>query len=340
MLKFSGKKFIFIIVIYCVVNTVAADQKVDNHSNSSLLSRTLLLDAASREGTSILVGERGIVFSSKENSPWQIAQLPVSATLTAVYLHDRNLGWAVGHDAVIFRTENGGEDWQEMYSAPDDEIPLLDVWFNDENFGIAIGGYGLYLKTTNGGDSWIPQAMHVISMEDQNENTENQDDLTESYDLHLNAIAQSASGRIYIVAEAGRIYRSDDLGQTWLDLPSPYIGSFFGILPLQDETVLVFGLRGHLYRSEDAGVSWTEVQTNTREMLTNGLRLDDGRIVIVGMGGTILSSHDQGRTFTRREFGHRNSYSAVIENSDSELIITGDHGVETYTMQELGTANE
>ncbi|NIN72690.1 MAG: sialidase, partial [Gemmatimonadetes bacterium] len=49
----------------------------------------------------------------------------------------------------------------------------------------------------------------------------------------------------------------------WTTLPSPYEGSFFGTLPLEGDSLLLFGLRGHLFRSDDAGESWEEIPTGT-----------------------------------------------------------------------------
>ena len=52
---------------------------------------------------------------------------------------------------------------------------------------------------------------------------------------HLNAIAGGGNGVLYVAAEAGRLYRSADGGHHWSQLPSPYEGSFFGILPLDGD---------------------------------------------------------------------------------------------------------
>ena len=62
-------------------------------------------------------------------------------------------------------------------------------------------------------------------------------EIMEGSDYHLNHIARSGTGRLYIAAEAGTIYRSDDDGQTWISLPSPYHGSFFGTLPLENDSL-------------------------------------------------------------------------------------------------------
>jgi len=47
-------------------------------------------------------------------------------------------------------------------------------------------------------------------------------------DYHLNRIV-GVGNRLYIAAEGGQLYRSDDRGASWRVLPSPYEGSFFGL---------------------------------------------------------------------------------------------------------------
>ena len=112
-----------------------------------------------------------------------------------------------------------------------------------------------------------------------------------------------------------------------MPLAPPYIGSFFGILPVTGDTVLVFGLRGHLFRSENAGISWQEIETPTQEMLTNGIMLTDGDIYITGLGGTILKSSDKGQSFVLQEQGHRDGFTAIIQDPEGELITVGEKGV-------------
>ena len=110
-------------------------------------------------------------------------------------------------------------------------------------------------------------------------------------------------------------------------MPSPYIGSFFGVLPLEGDTVLVYGLRGHLFRSEDAGNSWQEIKTPTQEMLTNAILKSDGEIYITGLGGTLLKSIDDGLSFSLVEQGHRDAFTAIIQSNEDKLFTIGEKGV-------------
>jgi photosystem II stability/assembly factor-like uncharacterized protein len=321
---------IMLLVFSVQVKDVRAD---DTSVMAKLAGQSMLLDGFSKEGLMTMVGERGHVLVSSDGKNWQQVIVPTRTTLTGVYFYDNQYGWIVGHDAVILRTTDGGKHWQKVYDDPEGETPLLDVWFRDEKRGIAIGAYGLYLVSEDGGENWNISELNVnvnktANDTDENENrAEDDDDFIDSYDLHLNSIALADNGKLYIAAEAGKIYRSDDFGTSWMPLASPYIGSLFGVLPLEGDTVLAFGLRGHLFRSEDAGENWQEIKTPTQEMLTNGYAIKDDEIYITGLGGTILKSNDKGQSFVLQEQGHRDGFTAIIKSPEGELIIVGEKGV-------------
>ena len=310
-----------------------------------VLSRSLFLDATAAHGVMAIVGERGQVLIAETGGPWQLVTAPVDVTLTSVYFHDGMLGWAAGHDAVIMKTTDGGRHWRQVYSDPDRDSPVLDIWFADSTHGIAIGAYGLYLVTTNGGESWIKDELHIINSNAQEGPVTNtagtaRFEADEQFDRHLNSIAAAESGKLYIAAEGGHLYRSDDSGLSWRELPSPYHGSWFGVLPVGQESLLVFGLRGHLFRSDDAGNSWQAIATHTNETLTAGVRLRDGSIVITGMDGVVLCSRDQGRTFAFKELPSRHGYAAVLEAGPDRLTFAGDHGLETWHRNDIGLGHD
>ena len=308
-----------------------------------LASRSLLLDGVTVNGLSVAVGEMGHIMLSNDNgSSWRQADVPTRTTLTGVFFLDKNLGWAVGHDQVILRTQDGGVNWQRVYDNPEAECPLLDVWFKDAQNGFAIGAYGYFLTTTDGGESWNDQpfsSKDLHSNEDElvdaGDDFDEDDDAALGGDFHLNHITRSASGRLYISAEAGNIYRSDDEGQSWLTLPSPYAGSFFGTLPLEDDVLLLFGLRGHLFRSEDAGESWQQVETGIKAMLTSAEQLSNGTIIITGLGGTVFISKDGGKSITQVPQPNRRGITTVVEASDGTPILIGEFGVRSLDAGKL-----
>jgi photosystem II stability/assembly factor-like uncharacterized protein len=330
--RFSLGQF-FILSIFAIMLFPAGVQADDASITARLAGHSMLLDGVSRDGSMTVVGERGHVLISTDGEHWQQIIVPTRATITGVYFHDKQNGWVVGHDAVILRTTDGGKTWEKVYYDPEGQTPLFDIWFRDEKHGIAIGAYGLYLVSEDGGASWDVSEMNVSVPEpesgsdDEKAKAEDDDDFLDSYDLHLNSIAVANNGKLYIAAEAGKAYRSDDSGDSWVPLAPDYIGSFFGVLPVTGDTVLVFGLRGHMFRSEDAGENWQEIETPTQEMLTNGIVVSEDEIYITGLGGIILRSNDGGKSFSLVEQGHRDGFNAIIQGPEGKLITVGEKGV-------------
>jgi photosystem II stability/assembly factor-like uncharacterized protein len=324
-------------------SALAVDQPApavsDRAAIAPLASRSLLLDLA-RAGTRIVVvGERGHVLTSDDGGEtWVQSEVPTRATLTGVFFIDDKLGWAVGHDEVILRSEDGGSSWTLAHSAPEKEQPLLDVWFKDAGSGLAIGAYGTMLASTDGGRTWqaqtfdpqplVPTAATTKAAAEEDEYA----DATAATDVHLNKITRGPDGKLYIAGEAGNLFRSDDDGQSWLSLPSPYEGSFFGVLPLDADSLLAFGLRGHLFRSDDQGRSWSEIATGTVAMLTDAAQADAQKVVVSGLAGTLLVSDDGGTSFKLIQRPDRKGLAAVLAIDSSHAVVAGEDGVRTLEL--------
>ncbi|MCD6582743.1 MAG: hypothetical protein J7K90_13175 [Desulfuromusa sp.] len=308
-----------------------ANAATESAVKAPLASRSLLLDVQSTGNTLVAVGTRGHIFITKDNgNVWQQVDAPTQNTLTSVFFIDQNLGWAVGHEAVILRTQDGGNSWEKVYADPKDDRPLFDVWFKDARNGIAIGAYGLILETVDGGDSW---ELKPFQPEPPSGGVESDEAQSDEYfdefagDYHLNQIASSATGHLYMAGEAGHFYRSSDDGKSWSSIVTPYEGSFYGVLPLEGDSLLLFGLRGHLFRSDDAGADWIAITTESEDMLTGGICLNDNTIIIVGLVGTILISKDGGHTFNLHRQTNRVGISSVAQTTDGSLFLVGEQGM-------------
>ncbi len=271
-------------------------------------ARALLLDGARVDDRLIVVGRRGhILVSDDEAESWRLASSPARAMLTAIHMHDARLGWAVGHDAIILRTVDGGETWQTVHFAPEEERPLLDVLFFDAQNGLAIGAYGYLLSTEDGGETW---ASGVVDEDD----------------FHMNAVT-SAAGVLYVGAEAGVAHRSDDGGASWRTLEPPYSGSWFGATALDASTVILVGLRGRMFRSDDGGSTWTRIPTDTTASLTSIQRIGSDRIIVTGLDGVLLESRDGGRSVSLQRLPDRAGVSGALPLSDGGLLLIGEFGV-------------
>lgn len=328
--RLSTLQGVLLLVVMCLMAGVTSVSAAESQI-MPLAEKSLLLDGQRIANRIIVVGERGhILISEDQGKTWQQQIAPTRATLTSVFFIDPANGWAAGHDSVILQTNDGGRHWREIYSDPEDERPILDLWFRNKEHGYAVGAYGLFLETHDGGVHWDPVDFNPATLvlnDDTNADpwAEKEEDVW--VDFHLNQMAATESGRVFISAEAGNLYRSDDGCRSWLSLPSPYEGSFYGSLPLNNNSLLLFGLRGHLFYSADAGVNWEELDTGIQATLNDGIRMQDGRIALAGLAGTLLISDDNGRSFELHEQEDRAGIARVVETTDHALILVGEQGV-------------
>nr|VFK51162.1 MAG: Uncharacterized protein BECKTUN1418D_GA0071000_10064 [Candidatus Kentron sp. TUN] len=281
--------------------------------HSPLATRSLLL-AIGKSDRIVAVGERGHILYRQGAGEWRQAQVPTRILLTGLSFSDDRHGFAVGHDALILATLDGGQTWHKVHEAIEEERPLLDIRFRDNRFGIAVGAYGYLLKTKDGGANWYSS---LVDKEN---------------DFHLNAIAITPDGRIYLAAEAGYVYRSDDEEDSWRILSPPYDGSFFGIYPTEGDKVMVFGLRGHLFVSEDAGEHWRSLDTGTRATLTSAIGLGNGQFLLTGHGGTLLLVDSHLRQVRHARLPERKAFSDAMEIASNRVLLVGEEGTRTLDL--------
>ncbi len=274
-----------------------------------LASRTLLLDAQVIGQTVVAVGANGhVVLSMDSGKTWQLAKAPTFATLTGVCFPDARHGWAVGHDAIILHSEDGGQTWSTQYQGPDLQASFLDVCFLDAQTGFVAGAYGQFLATTDGGHTWMPRRI-----------------ITEDY--FLNRITAGPTGTLYLAGEHGTLLRSTDRGNTWVPIRTPYDGSFYGILPLGPKTLLAHGLRGRIYRTEDDGGNWQPVPSEQRGLLATAVRLRNGVIIVAGQSRLFAISRDEGRSFMPWSPGLTTGVAELVEAPDGTPLAFGEEGV-------------
>jgi photosystem II stability/assembly factor-like uncharacterized protein len=273
-----------------------------------IVQRMLLVDAARVGDRVVAVGEHGYVVASDDfGATWRFAyDQPNAPLLTSIAFQDKSVGFAVGHDALVLRTADGGTSWKQVYAAAQEQRPLLDVIAIDEHLAIAVGAYGLYLESADAGETWTPRKI----IQD---------------DKHLNAIVR-LGGRLVIVGEAGTVLASDDRGKTWQPLASPYKGSFFGAVAADEGGIVICGLRGRIFRSADRGATWTAVDNASTMALMGGTKLADGTIVLVGSAGTVLASRDGGRAFVPVMTGSTRALSAAVAGAADKLMLFGEGG--------------
>jgi photosystem II stability/assembly factor-like uncharacterized protein len=306
-------------------SAIAAAPDPPDAEPAPLAARALLLALATAGERLVAVGDHGIiVYSDDGGRHWtQAAAVPTEALLTGVCFFDAQHGIAVGHDLVALTSADAGRSWRRTHYEPQAARPLLDVWCGEAGRAIAVGAYSTFLVSGDAGTSWQERAFRP-ALRPRPPPPEHSEDAAEN-GYHLNRIVGQAP-RLYMAAEAGHLYRSDDGGVAWRELASPYEGSFFGVLPLEGTAVLAYGLRGNLFRSADGGDSWQKLASGTVAMLDGGARLGGPGVAVVGLAGVVLVSADGGRTFTLLQQADYSGLAAVRAADATTLVAVGESG--------------
>lgn len=272
----------------------------------------LLLDAARTGNDLVAVGERGtIVRSADEAATWTAVAAPTRTTLTAVtFAPGSAVGWAVGHDAVILATADAGRTWSVAYQGENREDSFLDVLALDAQRVWAVGAFGLCRVSADGGKTWQPRK-------------------PTDEDAHLNRLSVGPTGTLYLAGERGTLLRSADQGKTWTQIPAPYAGSFYGILPLDRRTLIAHGLRGHAFRSADDGATWQPIAIPQPVLLATAVRLKSNHLVLGGAGRALFVSRDYGATFVPVAEPPANAMAELLELAGGRLLALGEGGATT-----------
>ena len=313
------------------------------------MSRLLLTDAARIGNRVVAVGDRGyIVYSDSNGESWRRAKTPPGTPLlTAVFFLDAKIGWAVGHDSMILTSSDQGESWTKAFAAADEQKPLMDVTFVDANTGFAVGAYGAFYATTDGGKTWTSRKLLAPSKAATKAAAPAPAPKKGKYesvggaqlaeadtgkggdeDKHINAIINLGDKKLFVAGEAGMLAKSDDGGNTWMKIASPYKGSFFGAIQAQNGAIVIYGLRGKIFRSTDAQLtSWKPVENKSVASLMGSTRLPDGAIVLAGLSGTALISRDNGESFSPIATGFTKALAAPLLGAPSAVLLIGEAGV-------------
>jgi photosystem II stability/assembly factor-like uncharacterized protein len=278
-----------------------------------LASHSMLLDIAEAGDHLVAVGERGHILLSDDGSSWRQVDDPVNVMLTAVSFPDADNGWAVGHDATILHSADGGRSWTLQNFQPDLGQPLLDVYFSDAHTGYAVGAFGLMMQTLDGGRRWDVITPPAVV-----------DD-----GFHLNAITRLNDGRLLIVGEMGLLAVGSADGE-WQKVESPYAGSLYAAEALGERGVVIVGMRGNAYRIDDLNNGgWVKIDTGTVQGLTSARRLPDGTVAIAGMNQTLLlvsqnGAVRRGAIESRDPNGESGPFNSIIVRGDQILVATHD----------------
>ncbi len=310
-------------------------------------SHVLLEAIASAGNRLVAVGEHGvIIFSDDNGTSWTQADVPVDVTLNCVAFATPLLGWAAGHFGVILNTSDGGKTWRtqlngiqanqltlaaaQAVSAEKNQTslgapfamrraniflrggpnkPFLSLIVLSSQKLIVFGAFRMTMLTLNAGGAWTDLSLNVGD--------------TLSHNLYAATVSGSD---IYVVGEAGLVFRSTDGGNSFPAVTSPANATLFGVLAVANKVIITFGVAGNIFRSVDQGKTWQSIGLNTQDDLTAGCILLDGRILIGTEAAALFLSVDNGVSFQPISDGPQMSIFGIVEAADKNLVFVGNSG--------------
>lgn len=308
--------------------------------------------------------------SDAEGVMWTQARVPVSVNLTSVCFASDKVAFAVGHDGVILKSSDSGASWSRVFDgnqantqvlafaqkrlddvqaqydeAKSDEQtklngqldeaqialedaqagakfgpsrPLLDVWFKNEKTGWVVGSYGQVFETQDGGAHWVLIA----------------DRLDNPDARHYNGLYGDSQGLLLIAGEAGRVYQSNDFGQTWLRMDTGYTGHFYGARAVRNAAgqvvLFAYGFGGNIYRKKAERSAWEKLDAPFGDSLVNSI-VQGETLWFVDQKGRVLKTDVNAQKLSVVS-GHEGKTVTGAAWIGNEWVFSGQGGPRTLKM--------
>lgn len=206
---------------------------------------------------------------------WNSINVPGAGNIVETYFFTENHGYVVGNNNNLYRTSNGGLNWNMVYVGR-----VYSMYFINSQIGYASGTSGKFIKTINGGTSWITVAVSTSSYDKIKFISQNT-----GYGLDLNKTHKTTNGGInwsdissdiletnfdidsdsnlVMVGSYGAIVKSTNSGNSWNQKLIDFLngGSINSMEFIDNQTGYFAGNKGTFYKTTDAGINWTKIET-------------------------------------------------------------------------------
>lgn len=256
-----------------------------------------------------LVGSFGkIIKSTDGGESWSIQRTGGDINLQAVAAWDESAAIAVGDDASLLLTHDGGTTWEPRSSeAIPENIKLMDVDIFPDGQAWVVGDRGTILSSDDRGASWKL--------------------MRQREDVGLQSLAR-VGDRVWVVGEFGTILHSQDNGASW-EMQDSGTESYLSAVNFRDaDNGLAVGLDGVILATSDGGATWVPIHTAEHNHYF-AVAWDGSHWFLTGANGLVASSDAAATDWEIRQLG-KNDFSwhtSVMRRADGWLLAGSSVGI-------------
>jgi hypothetical protein len=293
---------------------------------------------AGGNGTLVMVGYRGLIFSSKDGSNWvNQSSITYNGVTNVNYANGRFVGTLSPRNFII---SSNGSNWNLLSTATTNQIRKL-IWTGDSSstpnvyLGAAAAGMvvaGANITNLVASDTGAGVTLNSIAFgESTGIAVGDSGKIARSTDLaSWNLVPSSTTNRLMGIAygggnfvcvgDGGTVLQSSD-GMTFFPRPSPTILDFVDVTYGMGRFIAIEN-RGFLDISTN-GINWQRINVSTSPWTCIGYGA--GRFVLGSSSGTMRGSMDGGLTWTRYDSGNSVPMRSVVFG-DGTFVAGGDSG--------------
>lgn len=260
-------------------------------------------------GGSITTGNSfgDVLKTTDGGSTWNKLAFNPGYRIYSVFFLNENLGYVGSQGPTgLYRTTDGGQNWTQLNTGIGTSTNIIyDIDFYNENFGFALYSSGSVARTTNGGQTWssISAGWTAAAI----------------YDMFM-----IDSLNIYIVGPGGRVSRSTDAGNSFVQLASLGTATLYSIFFTAPTTGFITASGGRIYKTTD-GLSFSEIPNPLSSTIYAIRFINSQTGWIGGSSGDVYYTQDGGTTWVESHvrLGSTQSIRDIqIKGSDLWLIGT------------------
>ena len=183
-----------------------------------------------------------------------------------VYFENENTGYAIGAYSILFRTDDGGQNWIPAMEVLDlyQYVHLFDFDILDGKYVLA-GEMGNVLIQDDVTGDYVPQDY--------------------PYEGSIFTVLATGEKQLFAGGLQGSAYYSGDGGVTWSESNKPRTGAIIDSILLSDGRILIASGEGRLMASEDGGANFTMLQSDHRGRISSVVESRPGELILSGPFG-------------------------------------------------------